>query len=366
MGLRLRHVLFFLINLHVLQFVSANRNFQNNVHAFKDDEIRRLGTVADDFSSPLPISYVNVKDMPPSFDWGNVGGRSFLTHSLNQHLPHYCGSCFAHGSLSALADRIKIARGALSPDINLSIQFVLNCGSDVAGSCHGGSGSGVYEFVKKNGFVPFDTCMPYVACSADLENGICEHMDFSCSSINTCRTCTHLGCGEVDIFPNATVAEYGTIIKFNIDAIKAEIFVRGPVAASINGKELHTYTGGIFNNTNASNRTTHIVSIVGWGVDKESGMEYWRCRNSWGEFYGEMGFFRIGPIGRNVLGVESEVVWATPGQWTEHNVPCWEDGSNCQKNNSQPNTGYYTDPSKDFLAALSQRRQLSSGRIYWK
>ena len=223
------------------------------MHVFKD-EIRRLGTVANDFSSPLPISYVNVKDLPPSFDWGNVGGRSFLTHSLNQHLPHYCGSCFAHGSLSALADRIKIVRGPLSPDINLSIQFVLNCGSDIAGSCHGGSGSGVYEFVKKNGFVPFDTCMPYVACSADLENGICEHMDFSCSSINTCRTCTHLGCGEVDIFPNATVAEYGTI-KFNIDAIKAEIFVRGPVAASINGKELHTYTGGIFNDTNASNRT---------------------------------------------------------------------------------------------------------------
>ena len=91
-------------------------------------------------------------------------------------------------------------------------------------------------------------------------------------------------------------------------------------------------------------------------------MEFWRCRNSWGEFYGEMGFFRIGPIGRNVLGVESDVVWATPGQWTEHNVPCWEDGSNCQKNNS--NTGYYADPSKNFVAELSQRRQLSSGRIY--
>jgi len=52
--------------------------------------------------------------------------------------------------MSSLADRIKIARilrGALgvndrndfqSPDISLSIQFLLNCGGEVAGSCQGG------------------------------------------------------------------------------------------------------------------------------------------------------------------------------------------------------------------------------------
>lgn len=54
----------------------------------------------------------------------------------------------AHGAASALADRIKIARGAKGPDINLAIQYILNCGGEVAGSCHGGSASGTYEFVK--------------------------------------------------------------------------------------------------------------------------------------------------------------------------------------------------------------------------
>lgn len=44
-----------------------------------------------------------------------------------------CGSCWAHGSVSSLADRIKIARGAVGDDINLSIQFVLNCGTETAG-----------------------------------------------------------------------------------------------------------------------------------------------------------------------------------------------------------------------------------------
>ena len=176
-------ILLILTLLH--HFVSANKISQSE---FKD-EIRRLGTVANDFSSPLPISYVNIKDLPPSFDWGNVGGRSFLTHSLNQHAPNYCGSCWAHGSLSALADRIKIARGAMSPDINLSIQFVLNCGSNIAGSCHGGSGSGLYEFVKKNRFVPYDTCMPYMACSDESTDGFCKHVDTTCQPNTICRTC---------------------------------------------------------------------------------------------------------------------------------------------------------------------------------
>jgi len=243
---------------------------------------QRLGTAANEYTSPLPISYTDVNDLPESFDWGNVGGVSYLTRSLNQHLPNWCGSCWAHGSLSSLADRIKIAREAAGVDVALSIQYILNCGGDVAGSCHGGSASGLYEFVKRIGFVPFDTCMPYLACSSDLKNGFCEHFDTTCSKMNTCRTCTRDKCEEITTFPNATVAEYGTIIH-DTDMIKTELYARGPVAAAINGKPLHMYQGGIFNDTGADKHTTHIVSIVGWGTDK-TGHEYWRVRNSWGQY----------------------------------------------------------------------------------
>ena len=155
--------------------------------------------------------------MPESWDWRNVSGKSFLTHSLNQHIPQYCGSCWAHGALSALADRIKIARGAVGDDINLSIQYILNCGGGVAGSCWGGSHSGVrspicihkvvsfevhtlrspvsftlqvYEFSKTQGYIPYDTCMPYLACSDDSDEGFCEHVDTSCTNHNICRTCS--------------------------------------------------------------------------------------------------------------------------------------------------------------------------------
>ena len=55
-----------------------------------------------------------------------------------QHIPHYCGSCWAHGAISSLMDRIKIAQKGKGTDINLSIQYILNCGAESAGSCHGG------------------------------------------------------------------------------------------------------------------------------------------------------------------------------------------------------------------------------------
>merc|ERR1712216_191968 len=98
-------------------------------------------------TSPLPQDYIKDEDLPTNFTWGDVDGVNYLTKSLNQHIPQYCGSCWAHGSVSALGDRIKIARKAKGIDINLSVQHMLNCGN--IGSCHGGSVPGPYQWIHK-------------------------------------------------------------------------------------------------------------------------------------------------------------------------------------------------------------------------
>lgn len=136
----------------------------------------------------LPHEYISEAALPKSFTWGNVDGTNYLTHSLNQHLPQYCGSCWAHGSVSALADRIKIAREGKGEEINLSIQFILNCGTEVAGSCHGGYHTSTYQFIQDTGYIPFDTCLPYMACSAESTEGFCPHVDTTCSALNTCKS----------------------------------------------------------------------------------------------------------------------------------------------------------------------------------
>jgi len=309
-------------------------------------------TRRNNYQLPMPHEYIPESELPASWDWSNINGTSFITKSLNQHIPQYCGSCWAHGALSAFGDRIKIARKGKGVDVNLAIQFILNCGGNVAGSCHGGTASGTYEFIKETGYVPYDTCLQYEACSSESREGNCVHGNYQCTAINKCRTCSTFTasggkCAQIARFPNATIAEYGDV-PGNVAALKAEIFARGPVACGVNAEPILEYTGGVFTDKGADRGINHIVSMIGWGVDPVSNVEYWIVRNSWGEFWGEMGYVRIA-TGNDILGIEGMCSWATPNTWTEHNYPCYEDGSNCV------HTATYTDPAVKVAALRAKK-----------
>ena len=168
----------------------------------------------------------------------------------------------------------------------------------------GGTHSGAYQFIHDSGFVPYDTCQPYLACSEDSTFGFCPFADTTCSPSTTCKTCTMklvpsihpFGevCREIDSFPNATIAEYGTITLSGENGsamdvmrkVKAEIFARGPVAAAVNGKALHEYRGGVISDRTASTNSTHVISLIGWGINEEDGTTFYIARNSWGAYYG--------------------------------------------------------------------------------
>ena len=96
--------------------------------------------------------------------------------------------------------------------------------------------------------------------------------------------------------------------------------------------------------TRLASLAPQIISIVGWGLSEEDGTSYWIVRNSWGEYWGENGYFRI-QMGSNELGIESQCSWAVPGTWTTHNVPCGEDGTGCT-----PPTDKWVDPSANVEA----------------
>ena len=61
-----------------------------------------------------------LKDLPTSMLWNNVNGKNMITNIRNQHVPQYCGSCWAHAATSTLSDRIKISREGAWPDINIA------------------------------------------------------------------------------------------------------------------------------------------------------------------------------------------------------------------------------------------------------
>merc|ERR1712070_198735 len=182
--------------------------------------------------SPLPHETLNLLQLPDSFDWRNVDGKSYVSVARNQHIPQYCGACWAFGSLSALNDRIKIMRKNAWPEIVLSPQHMINCGT--GGTCLGGNHFLAYKSLTKQPVVD-ETCAPYQA------------KNIKCTAMSVCKTCElHGGCSAVQNPKSYAISEFGAVI--GEQKIMAEIQARGPVACGIavTNEFMHNYKGGIF------------------------------------------------------------------------------------------------------------------------
>lgn len=231
------------------EVVKATEPEKRKSEVLSQEEVESRGFVWQGNSSAQSShDSLTAANYPAEFSWCDVNGTNYCTMMLNQHIPQYCGSCWAHGSISALQDRIKIARKAQGIDIQLSIQHVLNCGN--AGSCKGGEPNALYQWIKEVGDktgsgVAYTTGQPYLACSKDSDEGFCSKGDWTCTPENVQVTCGTFGekCVGLLHYPNATIAEYGSIQ--GKDAMMKEISNRGPIACNVDANPLRDYEGGI-------------------------------------------------------------------------------------------------------------------------
>ena len=168
-----------------------------------------------------------------------------------------------------------------------------------------------------------------MACSSECTEGICPGGDWTCTPINIARTCSTFPpagtCTEITPYPQITIDDYGSISGQK--AMQKEIYARGSIACGIDAGPILNYTTGVA--TGAGEGVDHVISVVGWGV--EDGTSYWIVRNSWGEYWGEMGYVRVA---FGALMVEEQCAWATVKDYTapekDNQVHCFEGGENCQ------------------------------------
>jgi len=285
------------LGVTVLAVVSA----EENVQGFKACYIDPVNPIDCLELSARPHTYIQEGTLPKSFDWRFSHGQNLVTPVLNQHLPTYCGACWAFATLSALSDRVKIARNGTWPEVNLSPQVALNCMPDdgFLGSCHGGYPGEVYKYVHEKGITD-TTCAPYEA-----KTNACE---------KRCKTCSHdMTCKNVDNPVVYSAKEYGTVA--GVHQMMAEIYARGPIACSIAVPDTlwnYDVNSGIYNDKTGELHVRHVVSVVGWG--ETDGTPYWVVRNSWGTYWGQNGFAQVI---RNVnnINIENDCYWAVP-EWT--------------------------------------------------
>lgn len=309
--------------------------------------------------SPLPASYMKLSKIPKEYDIRNMSGVNYATIDKNQHIPQYCGSCWAQATTSVMSDRINLMRKSAFPEIVLSAQVIVNCvTANESQGCNGGEPLAAFAWMNENK-VPDITCQQYQA------------KDLQCNAVGTCENCEwKKGCSAVQKFGYYMAEEYGPVA--GEVGMMAEISQRGPISCGLCVTVgFETYGGGVYRCTmpsspaslcacggsrasglggglrtdnqafpqtgitrraadlcpsramlcsdavlplcrDASNCTDmdHEISIAGYGKDAD-GTKFWIGRNSWGTYWGEGGWFRI-LRGVNMLGVESQCSWAVP------------------------------------------------------
>lgn len=126
-------------------------------------------------------------------------------------------------------------------------------------------------------------------------------------------------CFGVERFTGYGVGDYGSVK--GEDAMMREIYARGPIACSAATDDLFVYNystnaGILAENVYVTDvsytiaQIDHVMEVAGWGTT-QSGLKYWVVRNSWGTYWGDMGWVKI-RRGVNQQQIEYECGWAIP------------------------------------------------------
>lgn len=269
--------------------------------------------------------------MPKAWNWADVGGENLITVLRNQHIPTYCGSCWAHGPSSSIGDRILIQRWrqkqSRSPEPMVSVQHVVN--KAPAFGCHGGSGTSMYSMAYKHGVVG-ESAHPYTATDEPQQGDGKDKYPYGAWDAYTCFPKAGVmngttdpipsDCMEVNLnAPNVTFAEVYRVSEYGgvhgLEKIAAEIYARGPVSAGISAnQDLEDFDGkGIFSQFSPLAGINHEVAVIGYDLSSSKKEDHYLImRNSWGSYWADNGFAKVSASASHNRGLTREITWGVP------------------------------------------------------
>lgn len=212
-----------------------------------------------------------LQNIPASWDWRDHGAVNPIQNQGE------CGGCWAFSAVANLETLYYRKYGVLP---KFSEQQLIDCDGSNSG-CSGGLMGPAMDYVQTYGLQS--------AATYEYENyqGYCRQDRFQSTSFLT-------GWIQAD----SDDEEY----------IKEMLYTMGPLSVTINANSLMYYTGGVYavGLDECPYNPTHGVNLVGYGTD-EWGTDYWIVRNTWGEDWGEYGYFRLAR-GYGLCGINAYVV----------------------------------------------------------
>jgi hypothetical protein len=184
-----------------------------------------------------------------------------------------CGSCWAFVSLSVLQSRLVIAgKGNLTV---LSQQQITSCSRP--NGCGGGYYSAAWDYVNSVGGVVAASVYPY----------------------NNANSETALPCNQA-LLRSPIVTTTTSVSQISSEAEMRKVIARtGPVAISISTPAcFQFYQSGVLTQQDCSCYTgpssiDHAVTVVGYGTDSTTNIQYWQIQNSWGVNWGMAGYIEM-------------------------------------------------------------------------
>jgi hypothetical protein len=243
---------------------------------------------------------------PASYDSTELG---LVSEVKNQK---QCGSCVAFANMAAIETCFKKATGVFG---DYSEQQLVDCGYQKNGA-NGCNGAYTYSYIKTIADEGLDltaeATYPYKNTDPTL----------------TCPATDHYNQG-------AKVSGSYYTYEGDEETMKGLVAKHGAVVTSVRSSgPFQEYEGGVFAGC-TSDSTDHAVTVVGYGTDSASGLDFWKIKNSWGNTWGEDGFIRLQRgvsmcgIGKTMAVAECEAVAGATDATITTEAPCNDVYSNC-------------------------------------